>query len=225
LPRRADCPSRPPADIAVATARQSLNPTCTSGDFLKNPAQCCNLNRQIAVLDCKSRPRGLDQRIFGNRCSRPLQKQPKQRNRALAKHDRLGTAKQYLGVRVEAEWPNSCIVVIGRADIIRKHFATFSERIHDLRGRQDHVVAIAAHDEAPKPWRSTVSAKSGHPNAGESKKVTLAGQPMAFLVTGEDTKHTSMFDWTLPAGFSTGLHVHRVQEETFYVLEANASGR
>jgi quercetin dioxygenase-like cupin family protein len=42
---------------------------------------------------------------------------------------------------------------------------------------------------------------------------------MAFLVTGEDTKHTSMFDWTIPAGFSTGLHVHRVQEETFYVLE------
>jgi len=23
----------------------------------------------------------------------------------------------------------------------------------------------------------------------------------------------------VPAGFSTGLHVHRVQEETFYVLE------
>ena len=28
-----------------------------------------------------------------------------------------------------------------------------------------------------------------------------------------------MFDWTIPAGFSTGRHVHRVQEETFYVLE------
>ena len=54
---------------------------------------------------------------------------------------------------------------------------------------------------------------------GEGKQVTLAGKPMTFLVTGEDTKHTSMFDWTLPAGFSTGLHVHRVQEETFYVLE------
>jgi quercetin dioxygenase-like cupin family protein len=54
---------------------------------------------------------------------------------------------------------------------------------------------------------------------GEGKEVTLAGQPMAFLVTGEDSKHTCMFDWTLPAGFSTGLHVHRVQEETFYVLE------
>ena len=54
---------------------------------------------------------------------------------------------------------------------------------------------------------------------GEGKQVTLAGKPMTFLVTGDDTKHTSMFDWTLPAGFSTGLHVHRVQEETFYVLE------
>jgi quercetin dioxygenase-like cupin family protein len=54
---------------------------------------------------------------------------------------------------------------------------------------------------------------------GEANGVTLAGQPMVFLVTGEDTKHTSMFDWTMPAGFSTGLHVHRAQEETFYVLE------
>jgi quercetin dioxygenase-like cupin family protein len=64
-----------------------------------------------------------------------------------------------------------------------------------------------------------MSAKAVIRMPGEGKKVTLAGQPMTFLVTGEDTKHTSMFDWTLPAGFSTGLHVHRVQEETFYVLE------
>ena len=54
---------------------------------------------------------------------------------------------------------------------------------------------------------------------GEGKKVHLGGQPLAFLVTGNDTRHTSMFEWTIPAGFSTGLHVHRVQEETFYVLE------
>jgi quercetin dioxygenase-like cupin family protein len=53
----------------------------------------------------------------------------------------------------------------------------------------------------------------------DSRGVTLRGHPMGFLVTGEDTKHTSMFDWTIPAGFATGLHVHRVQEETFYVLE------
>lgn len=64
-----------------------------------------------------------------------------------------------------------------------------------------------------------MSAKAVIRMPGEGKEVTLAGKPLVFLVTGQDTKHTSMFDWTLPAGFSTGLHVHRVQEETFYVLE------
>ncbi len=64
-----------------------------------------------------------------------------------------------------------------------------------------------------------MSAKAVIRMPGEGKEVTLAGKPMTFLVTGDDTKHTSMFDWTLPAGFSTGLHVHRVQEETFYVVE------
>lgn len=53
----------------------------------------------------------------------------------------------------------------------------------------------------------------------ENKGVTLGGQPMVFLVTGKDAKHTSMFDWTIPAGFATGRHVHHVQEETFYMLE------
>ena len=64
-----------------------------------------------------------------------------------------------------------------------------------------------------------MSAKAVVRMPGQAKEVTLAGKPLLFLVTGEDTKHTSMFDWTLPAGFSTGLHVHRTQEETFYVLE------
>jgi len=64
-----------------------------------------------------------------------------------------------------------------------------------------------------------MSAKAVIRMPGEGKEVTLAGKPMTFLVTGEDTNHTSMFDWTLPPGLSTGLHVHRVQEETFYVLE------
>lgn len=59
----------------------------------------------------------------------------------------------------------------------------------------------------------------------ENKGVMLAGHPMAFLVTGEDTQHTSMFDWTIPAGFATGLHVHRVQEETFYMLEGACEWR
>lgn len=55
--------------------------------------------------------------------------------------------------------------------------------------------------------------------------VTLGGHPMVFLVTGEDAKHTSMFDWTIPAGFATGLHVHRVQEESFYMLEGECEWR
>lgn len=54
---------------------------------------------------------------------------------------------------------------------------------------------------------------------GEGKELRLAGEPLRFLIGGGNTKHTSMFDWTLPSGFSTGLHVHRVQEETFFVLE------
>ncbi|ODT16781.1 MAG: cupin [Kaistia sp. SCN 65-12] len=53
----------------------------------------------------------------------------------------------------------------------------------------------------------------------EMQGVVLRGQPMVFLVTGKHTRHTSMFDWTIPAGFATGRHVHRVQEETFYLLE------
>ena len=61
--------------------------------------------------------------------------------------------------------------------------------------------------------------KSGRSHARRRQTGSLAGKPLVFLVTGQDTKHTSMFDWTLPAGFSTGTHVHRVQEETFYVLE------
>jgi quercetin dioxygenase-like cupin family protein len=64
-----------------------------------------------------------------------------------------------------------------------------------------------------------MSAKAVIRMPGEGKELTMAGKPLAFLVTGEDTKHTSMFEWTVPAGFSTGLHVHRVQEETFYVLD------
>src|SRR6187431_2801267 len=62
---------------------------------------------------------------------------------------------------------------------------------------------------------TTALIREPHDNTG----VTLAGQPMAFLVTGKDTRHTSQFDWTIPARFQTGRHVHRVQEETFYVLE------
>src|SRR6478609_8846190 len=64
-----------------------------------------------------------------------------------------------------------------------------------------------------------MTAKAVIRSPGQTKGIMLRGHPMEFLVTGADTKHTSMFDWTIPAGFATGLHVHRVQEETFYVIE------
>lgn len=64
-----------------------------------------------------------------------------------------------------------------------------------------------------------MSAKAIIRMPGRAEGVLLSGHPMSFLVTGDDTRHTSMFDWTIPPRFSTGLHVHRVQEETFYVLE------
>ena len=64
-----------------------------------------------------------------------------------------------------------------------------------------------------------MSAKAIVRKPGQGKEVVFSGHPMAFLVTGDDTRHTSMFDWTIPPRFSTGLHVHRIQEETFYVLE------
>lgn len=70
-----------------------------------------------------------------------------------------------------------------------------------------------------------MSAKAVVRRPGEGKQISLAGKPLVFLVTGQDTRHTSMFEWTVPAGFSTGTHVHRVQEETFYVLEGHCEWR
>jgi mono/diheme cytochrome c family protein len=57
------------------------------------------------------------------------------------------------------------------------------------------------------PWATSYQPMEGEMSAsavirmpGEGKEVTLAGKPMTFLVTGADTKHTSMFDWTWEVG-------------------------
>jgi len=55
------------------------------------------------------------------------------------------------------------------------------------------------------------------PDAAPS--LTVAGHPMLVLSTARESQHACMFDWIVPPRFATGLHVHRVQEETFYVLE------
>jgi quercetin dioxygenase-like cupin family protein len=81
------------------------------------------------------------------------------------------------------------------------------------------MVAALAEDGGTQTMEEPMNAKAVIRMPGDAEEVVLSGHPMAFLVTGEDTKHTSMFDWTMPPRFSTGLHVHRTQEETFYVLD------
>jgi quercetin dioxygenase-like cupin family protein len=101
--------------------------------------------------------------------------------------------------------------------------ADFWERIHDFPPPMADVAHVLA-DVSTWSMEDHMSAdaviRMPDKNMPDEKKgVMLRGQPMVFLVTGENTKHTSMFDWMIPAGFATGRHVHRVQEETFYLLE------
>jgi quercetin dioxygenase-like cupin family protein len=99
-----------------------------------------------------------------------------------------------------------------------------SEPLRDFPTRSDHDSAVL-HGKKHQVAEDRMSAIPVIRMPGENEGVTLGGHPMVFLVTGEDTKHTSMFDWTIPAGFATGLHVHRVQEETFYMLEGECEWR
>jgi quercetin dioxygenase-like cupin family protein len=87
-------------------------------------------------------------------------------------------------------------------------------------GARPAQIAQAANTSGARDQGETrMSAKAIIQMPGEGKEFTVAGKPMLVLVTAADSRHACMFDWTLPAKFSTGLHVHRVQEETFYVLE------
>jgi quercetin dioxygenase-like cupin family protein len=111
------------------------------------------------------------------------------------------------------------MVAIDRVGIIRDYFAIFSALIQDLRHGERHGCGACRGWQRAQTMEEPMNAKAVIRMPGEAKEVVLSGHPMAFLVTGEDTKHTSMFDWTMPPRFSTGLHVHRTQEETFYVLD------
>lgn len=57
---------------------------------------------------------------------------------------------------------------------------------------------------------------------GQGRELPLAGHPLRVLLTGEASRHACVFDWTVPPRFATGLHVHNVQEETFFVLDGTA---
>jgi quercetin dioxygenase-like cupin family protein len=96
--------------------------------------------------------------------------------------------------------------------------ASFWEPFHDFTARAAEPVQVAA-ETGTWSMEDHMSADAVIRMPEENKGVILRGHPMVFLVTGENTRHTSMFDWTIPPGFATGRHVHRVQEETFYVIE------
>jgi quercetin dioxygenase-like cupin family protein len=54
---------------------------------------------------------------------------------------------------------------------------------------------------------------------GEADGVTLHQTRVDYLLTAEDSKECSLFEFTVAPGFNTGAHYHSKIEETFYVLE------
>ena len=64
-----------------------------------------------------------------------------------------------------------------------------------LLGRSVHV-EHRAQALYPTKWKTPMSANAVIRMPGEGKELQLAGKPLAFLVTGQDSKHTCMFDPT-----------------------------
>jgi len=54
---------------------------------------------------------------------------------------------------------------------------------------------------------------------GEAGGVTLHKTRVDYLLTAQDSKHCSLFEFTIAPGFNTGAHYHTKIEELFYVLE------
>jgi quercetin dioxygenase-like cupin family protein len=54
---------------------------------------------------------------------------------------------------------------------------------------------------------------------GEAGGVTLHETRVDYLLTAENSKQCSLFEFTIAPGFNTGAHYHTKIEELFYVLE------
>jgi quercetin dioxygenase-like cupin family protein len=54
---------------------------------------------------------------------------------------------------------------------------------------------------------------------GEANGVTLHQTRVDYLLTAQDSKQCSLFEFTVAPGFNTGAHYHTKIEEIFYVLE------
>ena len=79
-------------------------------------------------------------------------------------------------------------VVIGRVSTMRKYFANFSERIHDLRMKRVHGAAVAAHDDSPCAVKMTGGKKSAMQTSSRGAWAPLSpaarGQSAVDLILG-----------------------------------------
>jgi mannose-6-phosphate isomerase-like protein (cupin superfamily) len=55
--------------------------------------------------------------------------------------------------------------------------------------------------------------------------VDLHGTRIDYLLTANDSKHCSLFEFSVAPGFDTGAHYHTKIEETFFVLEGDVNLR
>jgi len=54
---------------------------------------------------------------------------------------------------------------------------------------------------------------------GQAGGVSLQQTRVGYLLTAEDSKRCSLFEFTVAPGFNTGAHYHTKIEEVFYVLD------
>ena len=68
-------------------------------------------------------------------------------------------------------------------------------------------------------------AKGIVPQNSRAAGVDLRGTRIDYLVTANDSRHCSLFEFSIAPGFDTGAHYHTKIEETFYVLEGELNLR
>jgi quercetin dioxygenase-like cupin family protein len=61
--------------------------------------------------------------------------------------------------------------------------------------------------------------------AGEAQGVSLRDTRIDYLVTADQSRHCSVFEFSVAPGFDTGAHYHTKIEELFYVLEGELNLR
>src|SRR6185437_3568340 len=88
--------------ITIAAPRQRLDPA-SSIVLLERTAECCDLHREIAVLDIEPRPRRLDQRALADDGPGALQQYAQQRGSALAEQGRSAAATQRASLGIECK--------------------------------------------------------------------------------------------------------------------------